>query len=154
LQDNQDKLAWCEAGKLAEGDFLATRSIEGWGLSWNPAKHSDPYSHDFVGIVPMDLKTMTTQWIKSHEIFGISSEHAISINEKDFKRYASLYPNIIILCDVQWLKRVFTLTLPRARRLLREGKAHRHEYLERKNDDKGNARVSYVFNVNDLDELL
>ena len=151
--DNQDKKAWCEAGTLAEGDFLASQSIKGWGLSWNPAKYSDPYAHDFLAIVPVDLKTMTTQWIKAYELFGISSDNAISINEKDFVRYSSIYPNIIILCDVQWLNKRFTLTLPRARDLIHKGLAYRHEYLQRKGDNKGNAKISWIFDVNDLDEV-
>ena len=151
--DNEDKNAWCEAGLLAEGDFLASASIRGWGLSWNPAKSSDKYSHDFLGICPVDLKTAQTPWIKSMEKFGIHPDRAISINEKDFKRYSRLYPNIIILIDVRWSGRMYTLTLPRARRLIKAGKAKRHEYQQRKNDTQGNAKVSYIFDVDDLDEL-
>lgn len=151
--DNQDKDAWCEAGLLAEGDFLASASIRGWGLSWNPDKLKDKYTHDFLGICPIDLKTAQTQWNKSFQLFGIHSDNAISINEKDFKRYSLLYPNIIILIDVRWSNRIFILTLSRARRLIKEGKAKRHEYKDRKDDNKGNAKASYIFDVNDLDEL-
>lgn len=151
--DNQDKSAWCRAGERAEADFLATRQIAGVGLSWNPVKQTDRYAHDYVAMIPVDLKTMKTPWRKSQELFGIPSDNAVSINQKDLSRYAELYPNIIIYLDVEYTGKLFSLTLSRARRLIAEGRAHRHEYLERKNDNAGNAKVSFIFNTDDLDVL-
>ena len=149
--DNQDKTAWCRAGEKAEADFLATRQITGVGLSWNPAKQSNPYAHDYIAMVPVDLKTMRTPWRKSQELFGIPPERAVSINEKDLRRYAELYPNIIIYLDVEYTGKLFSLTLHRARRRLKTGKAKRHEYIERKDDTAGNAKVSFIFDTDDLD---
>jgi len=151
--DNQDKSAWCRAGERAEADFLATRQITGVGLSWNPAKQVDPYTHDYVAMIPVDLKTMRTPWRKSQELFGIPTDKAVSINQKDLRRYAKLYPNIIIYLDVEHSGKLFSLTLDRARKLIDKGKAHKHEYLERKDDTAGNAKASYIFNTDDLDEI-
>ena len=151
--DNQDKSAWCRAGEKAEADFLATRKITGIGLSWNPVKQSDQYAHDYIAMIPVDLKTMRTPWRKSQDLFDIPTEKAVSINQKDLRRYAELYPNIIIYLDVEYSGKLFSLTLDRAKKLIKAGKAHRHEYLERKDDTEGNAKVSYIFNTDDLDAL-
>ena len=151
--NNEDKQSWCHAGQLAEGDFLVSHTIKGWGLAFNPEKQTNKYVHDFIGLIPVDLKSIRQPWIKSQELFNIPSERAISINEKDFVRYAQEYPNILILCHVEWLDRCFILTLDRARKLIKEKRAIRHEYLNRKDDTSGNAKVSYIFDVDDLDQL-
>jgi hypothetical protein len=104
-------------------------------------------------MIPVDLKTMRTPWRKSQDLFDIPTEKAVSINQKDLRRYAELYPNIIIYLDVEYSGKLFSLTLDRAKKLIKAGKAHRHEYLERKDDTEGNAKVSYIFNTDDLDAL-
>ena len=151
--DNQDKAAWCEAGEKAEGDFVAQNQIDGWGISWNPAKHKDKYAHDLLGVIPMDLKTMKTPFRKAETLYGIPANRAVTINEKDFIRYSENHPNILILCDVQYIGAQYILTVDRARRLLKSGKARRHEYKDRVDDEDGNAKCSYVFDVDDLDKL-
>lgn len=151
--NNEDKTSWCNIGQQAEGDFVANAQIEGWGISWNPQKYQDKYSHDLMGIIPIDLKTIRTPWRLSESMFGIPSDRAVSVNVKDFLRYNSLYPNIIILLDVTFLNSVYMLTLPRAKALIECGKAKRHEYKNRVNDTLGNAKASFIFDVNDLDKL-
>jgi len=150
--DLEDKKSWCHAGFLAEQDFVATNKLIGWGISMNPNKHEDPYTHDFVGIVPIDLKSIRESWRKSLELFGIPSMYAISINTKDLIRYSTLYPNIIVLLDVEW-SGIYMLTMPRAKALVSSGKAVKHEYKNRKDDAKGNAKTSYIFDLRDLDKL-
>ena len=92
IDDLQNKLAWCAAGAAAEGDFVAQANIVGWGVSLNPAKQADKFTHDLMGLVPMDLKSIRTQWRESERLFGIPSEYAISINVKDLKRYKAAVP--------------------------------------------------------------
>ena len=150
--DNEDKNSWCQAGELAEKDFVATNKIAGWGLAVNPQKQLDPYCHDLLGIIPVDLKSIREPWRKSLEMFGIPTEYAVSINLKDFKRYASLYPNIIIVLDVEW-SGVYMITVQRAKALITSGKAIKHEYKNRKEDENGNAKSSFVFDLRDLDKL-
>jgi hypothetical protein len=151
--DLEDKLAWCEAGAAAEGDFVAQANIVGWGVSLNPAKHEDKFTHDFMGYVPMDLKSIRTQWRESERLFGIPSEYAISVNVKDLVRYRDKYPNIVIILDVAWSGK-YMLTIPRARTLYQAGKAKRHEYQGRVDDTVGNAKDSLVFDLRDLDEVV
>jgi hypothetical protein len=132
--DNEDKEFWCKAGLAAEGEFLVSSGIKGWGLCFNPLKSDDPYTHDYFGMCQIDIKTIKTQW-------------------RDFRRYGKLYPNILILCNVTWQNSVYLLTIDRARRLVMEGKAKMHSYQNRVNDTKGNAKDSYIFDTADLDRL-
>ena len=64
----------------------------GWGISMNPAKQSDKYTHDLIGMVPMDSKSIRTRWRESERLFSIPSEYAISITVKDLKRYNAAIP--------------------------------------------------------------
>jgi hypothetical protein len=150
---NEDKNNWCDIGQKAEGDFVASAQIDGWGISWNPQKYQDQYTHDLMGIIPMDLKTIRTPWRLSQSLFGIPPERAVSVNVKDFLRYHTLYPNIIILLDVIFLNEVYMLTLSRAKALIECGKAKRHEYKNRVDDTLGNGKASFIFDLNDLDKL-
>jgi len=150
--DTEDKKSWCEAGSLAEKDFVATNKLAGWGISINPSKHEDVYTHDLIGMIPIDLKSIREPWRRSQELFGIPSKYAISVNKKDIIRYVNMYPNIIILLDVEW-DGVYMLTMSRAKALITSGKAMRHDYKNRKYDTKGNAKTSYIFDLRDLDKL-
>ena len=150
--NNEDKKAWCKAGELAEKDFVAVNKIAGWGIAMNPEKHNNLFTHDLVGMIPMDLKSVREPWRKSEELFGIPSKYAISINQKDLERYSSLYPNIIIILDVEW-SGIYMITVDRARSLVKAGKAVKHEYKNRKDDTKGNAKASYIFDLRDLDRI-
>jgi len=151
--NNEDKQAWCDHGEKEEKKFLEEKKVSGWDISLNPQKAHNKYAHDFVSVCPVDLKTMTTPFRLSEDLYGIPSSRAVTINKKDFERYAKLYPNIIILCNVVHANKMFTITVSRARKLISEKKARLHKYKNRKNDDKGNARCSYVFDTNDLDEV-
>ena len=150
---NEDKSFWCKAGLEAEKDFVASNKIKGWGVSFNPSKQDSPYAHDYIGVCPMDIKTIHTKWIKSWQLFGIPPDRAISINKKDFQRYAKLYPNILILCHVTWQQSIYLLSIDRARKLIAQGRAKLHTYKNRVDDVKGNAKDSYIFDTDDLDRL-
>ena len=151
--DLQDKLAWCEEGERREREFVGNHNITGWGIGLNPGKQKDVCAYDLLGIVPMDLKSIDTQWRDSQAMFGIPPEYAISINLGALQRYRKKYPNIILVLDVAWAG-TYTLTIPRAQALQKAGKAKPHQYEKRKNDTKGNAKVSLIFDLRDLDEVV
>lgn len=151
--NTEDKLAWCKAGEEAELQFVESHELCGWDIQINPNKTHDKYTHDMVGRVPMDLKSIGTRFNTSEKKYGIPTEWAVTVNEKDLVRYSELYPNILILLDVAWHEKVWLLTVPRARSLIAAGAAKKHEYLKRKDDKDGNAKHSYVFDLRDLDEI-
>jgi hypothetical protein len=90
MVDNEDKLSWCQYGEELEHEFLDGS----FPVTLNPKKVSDKFTHDFFIHLPCDLKSIMSKWIKSESLFGIPSEHAISINQKDLQRYRDLYPKL------------------------------------------------------------
>ena len=82
-------------------------------------------------------------------MFGIPHPYAISINEKDLTRYINLYPNIILILDIQFerVQAVKWVDVKRLARLAEKGIAKRHAYKNRVEDKKGNAKVSYVYDM-------
>jgi hypothetical protein len=157
MRDSEDKEWWCAEGVRLENKFLREVSVRGWDIEVAPDKANNPYHHDFQITVPSDLKSISTPFNTSEQKYGIPTEYAITINEKDFVRYAEKYPNIIILLDVKFPqseRRLFSITLPRARKLIQDNKAFRHAYIHRVDDVDGNAKASYVFDVRDLDQLI
>jgi len=154
--DNENKIAWCKHGERLELDFVSRYSIDSSKVYINPDKSEDPYTHDLRIDYPADLKSITTPWNMSMQMFGIPPEFAVSINEKDFIRYAKLYPNIRIILHIKYpgySEKVYEITVAKARYLIKRKMAHRHEYKNRKNDTKGNAKVSYIFDLRDLEEI-
>jgi len=154
MVSNQDKAWWCKHGEELERVFL-DRRFDRVKIKRNPDKDGDPFTYDMVMQGPCDLKTITTPWRKSMEFWGIDPRNAVSINRKDLRRYAKLYPEIMIVFDVRYPEHrtVRYAGLWMMQRLLREGKLHLHEYLARMGSSDGNAKESYVFDVTLLPEL-
>ncbi len=147
--DNQDKLAWCKLGAEKEQEFLIKHDFKDVFFRINPKKESNKYANDFRIEMPCDLKTITTPWRKAKKLFGIPSAYAISVNTKDIHRYQRLYPNIIIVLDVQFeeYRATHFTDLHKINELITSDQAHFHEYNKRKNDKQGNAKSSWIFDV-------
>jgi hypothetical protein len=150
--DNEDKLSWCALGEEQEIEFINTHTFKDTVLCINPEKDLDKYTFDMRINMPCDLKSIRTPWIYAQEKFGIDPKHAVSINQKDLRRYSELYPNIVIVFDVHFAeyKAIHFATISHFKKLLKDGEMHKHEYQNRKDDTKGNAKVSYVFNITRL----
>lgn len=153
--DPQDKAYWVRRGRELEQLFHSTVHIEGCGVSFPTAKIDDPYGHDFLLTRPMDLKVQAEPFYTAEERFGIPPRYAISINLKDLQRYTTMYPNIVFVVVVLFEgdMEIRQMTLHRARELVANKSAKRHEYKNRKGDQSGNAKVSYIFDLRDLDEI-
>ena len=155
--DLQDKQAWCDLGELEEGNFLERQDFHLVHVLPNVTKDVDKYAHDMRISFPADLKTIRSSWRKSQELFGIQPKYAISINKKDVDRYNDLYPNMIIILDIEIeyinendgglsvYKTVRWVDMTRINRLIKSGFAKEHQYKERTEDTQGNAKSSYVF---------
>lgn len=152
--DTEDKQWWCKHGETLELEFVKRRFDQA-RVSMNPAKQNDPYTFDMIISLPCDLKTCTTPWRMSQEMFGIDPKNAVSINKKDLVRYSRLYPNIVIIFDVQYEdhKTARYATMRDMMMLKRMGKLHEHFYQNRAFRQDGNAKSSFVFDVTYLREL-
>jgi hypothetical protein len=153
-QSNEDKLAWCEHGDSMEKKFVIKSMDSGLSIFRNPAKKKDPYVHDIFAVIQSDIKSIKTPFNTAHR-YGIDSEYAITINEKDVVRYNSLYPNIMLLLDIEYpkYKGVRLASLYRINRLIEMDRAKKHTYLNRVDDKSGNAKASYIFDYRWFDEV-
>ena len=155
MHNTEDKAYWVQRGRDLEDLFHETVHIEGCGVSYPTAKIDDPYGHDFLLTRPMDLKVQAEPFRKAEELFNIPPRYAISINLKDLQRYTKMYPNIVFVVVVlfEGEMEIRQMTLQRARELVANDSAKRHEYRYRKGDQSGNAKVSYIFDLRHLDEI-
>jgi hypothetical protein len=152
--NNEDKQAWCSYGAELEKQFASKMFTSSVGIVKNPAKTTDPYTHDLFALFPSDLKSIRTPFRTAHR-YGFDPEYAITINEKDVRRYTNKYPNIVLLLDIDYpsYKGVRIATIYRLNKFINSGKAKRHEYMFRVDDSSGNAKVSYIFDLRWFDEI-
>ena len=152
---NDDKQKWCEHGRELEDEFVLRQRFVDVLIGINPDKDNNPFTYDMRIDLPCDLKSTKTPWRKAQEMFGIDPKYAVSINQKDLRRYARLYPNIVIVFDVDYpdYRATHWATLDMFRIMLEGGDMALHQYGARIDDTQGNAKASYVFDVSKLPRL-
>lgn len=162
--DLQDKGAWCKTGLSQEEAFveLFGRKL---GLIMNPEKKTNPFAPDLFNTKSnqlADLKTQNTPFFQAKSRFNLDPQYTVVFNKKDRDRYQEMYPNIEIYFAVDWLVTKFAgystievqpmfgiwyIPFTSLDALLE--KAPLHPYLQRTNDNKGNAKESYILNLLD-----
>lgn len=161
--DLQDKTAWCKKGEVLEDRFLDVYGDE-FGLVRNPSKDADPTVPDFVhsksGLFA-DLKTQNTPFFGAGR-YGVQPGFAVTFNQKDLELYGERYDEILLYFSVGWfvtamrwpsgrtvrvdpLYGVWGARFSKLRALCTDDNLHR--YAQRTDDRKGNARASYVLDL-------
>lgn len=161
----QNKGLWCEIGAGKEEVFVRKYG-ELLGLAIHPDKKYNPYGPDLINLKngkPADLKTQNTPFFQAGKRFGMDPQFTVVFNHKDRIRYKEKYPNIEIYFAVDWQAITFkseykTITVNPMQGLwyinfqkLNEvlEKAPLHNYQQRVNDKKGNAKGSYIVSLAD-----
>lgn len=160
--DLQAKKAWCKDGEKIEEAFVSKYGNQ-LQLIINPEKKVNPYAPDLLkkNEFLADLKTQNTPFFKAKELYGIDSSYAVVFNRKDAIRYYRLYPDIIIYFWIEWhsisfqmgtykksvkfISGVWAIKFEELIDILKI--APLHEYQQRKDDRKGNAKSSYVLDI-------
>ena len=163
--DLQDKSVWCKDGENIEEGFI-NKYGERLQLVLNPEKKSNRFAPDLFRTTDKriaDLKTQNTPFFKAGERYGIEPTYAVVFNIKDFVRYSDKYPDIIIYFWVNWMverfvmnrkelsvKKISGVWMIEFKDIIQLSKnTPKHFYLQRKYDERGNAKGSYVFNIKD-----
>lgn len=165
--DTENKQLWCDYGLSLEYKFV-DEICPKLGLSAiiNPAKLSDKYAPDLIVNGNLaDLKHQSIPFFTSQIKWGIDPMYAVSFNYKDYVRYSSNYPHILIFFWIEripreeWYKKwkwigdayngVFVQSFQFIKALI-DAKPILHIYQKRVNDDTGNAKDSYIFDVRKL----
>ncbi|CAM4181232.1 hypothetical protein [Zobellia nedashkovskayae] len=161
-KDLQAKTVWCKDGEKIEVAFI-DRYGSKLNLKINPEKTTNPYAPDLVFNQNRlaDLKTQNTPFFKAQSMYGIDSSYAVVFNRKDAIRYYKKYPEIIIYFWIEWhsvkfvmgsfennvkyINGVWRIPFKNLIEILKI--APKHEYKQRKNDTKGNAKSSFVLDI-------
>ncbi|MDQ7733842.1 hypothetical protein QT231_14105 [Halomonas sp. SpR1] len=161
--DLQKKQEWCKDGERLETRFL-TLYGEKLGLRLNEEKSRDPTVPDFIHTESgkyVDLKSQTTPFFQSRK-YGVDPQYAVTLNKIDVDRYYQLYPGIIVLYHVNWIavkmvsgygkttevremEGIWAATINKIKQMCNP--ENLHAYLQRTNDQQGNARDSYVLDL-------
>ena len=109
-----------------------------------------------------DLKTQNTPFFQAQSRYGINPQFAVTFNLKDWKRYSAKYSGIDIFFWVSWvaikfqgstqqevdpMEGVWHIPYESLKELI--AKAPLHTYGQRVGDTQGNAKESFVFNLQD-----
>jgi hypothetical protein len=163
--DPQDKKAYVKFGVKKEKEFIAffDQHIEPGGCIINPKKETDPYAPDIILYGELaDLKTQLTPFFTSAR-YKMDPQYTVTFNKKDVERYDDLYPHIQIVFWIDWqtaewktikvppVHGVYLATFKQVRDMTMN--APLHEYKDRKADQQGNARSSYLLDVRKFTQL-
>lgn len=163
IHDTEDKGHWCLEGENNEIAFLRMFG-EKYFFILNPPKRVDKYAPDLLSQTNnkiTDLKAQGIPFFKAEILYGIDPTYAVTFNIKDKLRYEKYYPEIDILYYVNWRAvkvnmngSIYTVEphegiyrIPFSELLTLLRKAPIHNYQRRQNDQQGNARKSYVFDI-------
>lgn len=160
--DLQAKTLWCRDGERIEEAFVQKFGKE-LKLTINPEKVDNPYAPDLVhnGKQLADLKTQNTPFFKAGKLYDIDPSYAVVFNRKDAVRYYRKYPDIIIYFWVEWhsvkfemnnftqeveyINGVYRIPFKDLIPILQI--SPEHSYQQRIDDNKGNAKSSFVLNI-------
>lgn len=163
--DLQDKAKWCVDGEAIENAFVRIYGKQ-TEYAINPEKLTNKYAPDLIsfdGKQIADLKLQSTPFFKAKSFYGIDPTYAVVFNEKDFIRYSENYPSIKIVFWIYWkavkfmnhqgtievkpLKGVFVTSFKEFSTYIKTRPIH--NYQQRVDDVKGNAKGSYVCDIRD-----
>ena len=168
-QDLQNKGTWCKHGVNKENTFINLHGHQ-LRLIINPEKSRDIYAPDLTDLTGQDLadlKTQNTPFFTAIK-YGYSPQTTVTFNKKDADRYRVKYPNIDIYFWVEWVAvkyfknstnkyypdtdiqvvpmyGIWKVSFKDLDAII--NKAPTHSYSKRVNDNKGNAKESYLINL-------
>jgi hypothetical protein len=165
MHSTEDKRWWVDTWRREEDAFVEhVCPMLGLQGTINPEKDTNPYAPDLVVEGRLaDLKCQRTPFFKASSLFGIDLQFAVTFNRKDFVRYTTQYPDLVIYFWVDWhqlsmviggasyavepMSGIWRVKFEALAQAINERAVQLHEYQRRRNDNSGNARDSYVFDL-------
>ena len=161
----EDRDVWYSAGNKWEEEFVTNIAPQfGWKASLNNKENK--YAPDLkIGALVADLKYSESPFITATR-YGIGDPRfAHSFNVKDYIRYRDEYPDILLIFwhnfkekyyrigtktyEITPLNSVWAVPFISLYLCIKNGDYSIHTYARRVNDTRGNAKQSYVLNLED-----
>lgn len=166
----EDKLAWCTLGQNYEEEFVdKIAPLLGLNIKINPEKAYNKYANDLI-FCKSTGETFKAELKRQNSIYtappgsNLDSNYLFTFNQKDYLRYKSFYPELILFF---WVNRVdqlsktifgqYHLTEPivgvwaasfkQVARQIESGQLYTQTYAARVNDTGTNAKISYVLDL-------
>lgn len=164
MRDLNDRHSWYDDGRKDEVLFCMLFGHT-FGLKINPAKEDDPCVPDLIhrsGEI-CELKTRRTPFFTAFNSYMVYPQYAVTINRNDMVRYWQDHRNMPIYFWVQWtqlkwqnievkpMHGLWGIRVEHLAALCTD--ENLHAYQGRVDDDRGNAKDSYVIDLNDMKEL-
>ena len=169
--DLQNKGEWCSHGERKENVFVRNYGHQ-LGLIINPEKETNRYAPDlanFIGEGLADLKTQNTPFFTARR-YNYDPQYTVTFNRNDADRYRVEEPDLDIYFWVDWIAvryfkesthpnygdthvtvnpmlGVWKVSFEDLDAIIQNSPLH--AYQQRVNDTRGNARDSYLINLND-----
>lgn len=169
--DLQNKGAWCSHGERKENVFVRNYGHQ-LGLIINPEKATNRYAPDLADFISdklSDLKTQNTPFFTSSR-YDYDPQYTVTFNKNDADRYRVDEPDLDIYFWVDWvaieyskksnhpnyadthvsvnpMNGVWKVSFKDLDTIIQGSPLH--EYQQRINDTQGNARDSYLIDLND-----
>lgn len=165
--NTEDRQGYYAYGNSREIAFVAMMQAAGYNAIINPEKHKDPTVPDLVVMGKLaDLKAQETHFFMAEKMYGIKSEKAVFLNGKDYARYMRRYPDLDLYFWVSkdeavWKSRggktyscgpvhgVWMASMKTISQLVEAG-AQKHYYQKRASTRDGQAKFSYILNLEDM----
>ena len=168
LHDLQDKGFWYDRGVRKEEVFV-DKYGDRLNLDINPKKQTNKAALDLINTQNNregDLKTQNTPFFTAEKNYNINPQYAVTFNNNDKERYEKKYEDIDIYFAIDWqavriefpndsfdpievnpMEGIWRIRFLDLCKMVE--KNYLHEYKQRKNDNRGNAKSSYVLDLND-----
>jgi hypothetical protein len=158
--NTEDKGWWLKHGLELEYQFVELcKNQLNIKAEINPAKSDSPTAPDLLvdGKIA-DLKVQNTPFFSATK-YSMDPRYTVTFNRKDFERYSSLYPEIVVYFWVNWtqlawrdfrvqkLNAICKADFSQIADQVNSGKAKEHEYIHRQGDMKGNAKSSFLLDI-------
>ena len=161
IADTEDKTWWIGWGNQKEQDFLKLCAREAIlpGIKKSSGSKFRP-EYTYQGGY-LDLKTVETPFFLAQKHYGVDSNFAVSLNKPDVLDCTYKYPKCQLVFWVQWVSEIKYgvavetrheirfLSYERMRELVSH--APEHIYQKRIDDNKGNAKESYILDLRDME---
>lgn len=168
--DVENRLVWYIHGERKEESFVRIFQNQ-LNVIINPEKEYNRMAIDLINPTTnllIDLKTANTPFFTAERNYGISPQFAVTLNEIDVRRYQEYYPGMTIYFWVDWIavkyvspnqrytsnsievepmQGVWSISLQQVVTMIQNEEVPLHGYINRQNDQRGNAQESYVLDL-------
>jgi hypothetical protein len=167
--DTEDKKYWVSKyGIEKEKEFCKFMSeVVGISTIINPEKYKNIFVPDIiVNGALSDLKCIGTPFYLSGKLYKTNPQYAVTFDDKDYMRYKKNYPNINIYFWVQYegargsyagatisllpMDHIFEVSFNRLKNYIEANGVPHHTYKRRIDDEIGNSRGCYIFDVRSM----